>query len=184
MPSEKDPKKPLVGVLLGSDSDFAVMREAAETFESFGVPFEMTVASAHRSSGRAREYAETASERGLKVIIAGAGLAAHLAGFLASATVLPVIGVPLAAGPLQGQDALLATVQMPPGIPVATMGIGAARNAALLAIEILATADGELSKALLDYRRALLDGVVKKAEKLEGELAKFHNYSPPAKNSL
>jgi phosphoribosylaminoimidazole carboxylase PurE protein len=163
---------------MGSDSDYQVMREAAETLESFGVSFEMTVASAHRSPSKARRYAESAAGRGLKVIIAGAGLAAHLAGYLASATILPVIGVPLAAGPLQGQDALLSTVQMPPGVPVAAMGIGGARNAAILAVEILALSDPALAKALLDYRAGMVEGVARKAESLEAQLAKFQNRLP------
>jgi phosphoribosylaminoimidazole carboxylase PurE protein len=161
-----DGKQPLVGVLMGSDSDLPVMGAAAETLRSFGVPFEMTIASAHRSPGLCADYSANASKRGLKVIIAGAGLSAHLAGVLASGTILPVIGVPLASGPLKGVDALLSTVQMPPGVPVATVGLDAARNAAILAVQILSLGDPALAERLSAHKESLARGVAEKAAKL------------------
>ena len=141
---------PQVGIVMGSDSDLKVMEGAMGIFKKFGIPIEMTVASAHRSPQRAAEYAATARERGLKVIIAGAGHAAHLAGVLAAHTTLPVIGVPIDSSCLQGLDALLSTVQMPPGIPVATVSIGkpGARNAAILAVQIMATGDDALGRPI------------------------------------
>jgi len=159
---------------MGSDSDLEAMSGAAEMLEKFGLPYEMTVASAHRSPDRAGRYARTASERGLKVIIAGAGWAAHLAGVLAAETTLPVIGVPLPSSPLNGMDALLATVQMPPGIPVATMalGKGGAQNAAILAAQILALADEKLAGRLTDYKLELARGVEDKAAKVEARIKK------------
>ena len=161
--------KPLVGILMGSDTDLKVMEAAAEMLEELGVPYEMTVASAHRTPDRAGEYSRTARERGLKVIIAGAGWAAHLAGVLAAGTTLPVIGVPIESSPLNGMDALLATVQMPPGIPVATMalGKGGARNAAILAAQILAVSDESLAARLADYKKEMVEGVEKKAAKVD-----------------
>ena len=153
--------KPLVGIIMGSDSDLGIMSEAAKVCEEFGVPFEITVCSAHRSPDRAHEYSTTAIKRGLKVIIAGAGGAAHLAGVTAALTTLPIIGVPI-----NGQDALFSTVQMPPGIPVATVGINSARNAGLLAMQILATSDAKLSKKFADFKKSLAAGVAKKADKL------------------
>ena len=161
--------EPLVGILMGSDSDLKVMEAAAEMLEELGVPYEMTVASAHRTPDRAGEYSRTARERGLKVIIAGAGWAAHLAGVLAAGTTLPVIGVPIESSPLNGMDALLATVQMPPGIPVATMalGKGGARNAAILAAQILAVSDESLAARLADYKKEMVEGVEKKAAKVD-----------------
>ena len=153
--------KPLIGIIIGSDSDLGIMSEAAKVCEEFGVGFEITVCSAHRSPALSHEYAVTAIKRGLQVIIAGAGGSAHLAGVTAALTTLPVIGVPI-----KGQDALFSTVQMPPGIPVATVGIDSARNAGLLAIQILATSDAKLSKKLSDFKKSLADGVAKKAEKL------------------
>jgi phosphoribosylaminoimidazole carboxylase PurE protein len=158
--------EPLVGVVMGSDSDLPVMREAAETLEKFGVPWEMTVASAHRSPERAALYASGARERGLKVIIAGAGWAAHLAGVLAAGTTLPVIGVPLASSPLNGLDALLATAQMPSGVPVAVMALGGARNAAILAVQMLALSDDVLADKLLAHKREMAAGVAEKASKI------------------
>ncbi len=161
--------QPIVGIIMGSDSDLSVMQEAAKVCEEFGVPFEITVVSAHRSPDRAAEYVKTAAGRGLKVIIAGAGGAAHLAGVMATGTTLPVIGVPVGSGALKGLDALLATVQMPPGIPVATVGINGAKNAGLLAVEILAVHDQELREKLAEYKKILAQGVAAKAEKLEAE---------------
>lgn len=161
--------KPQIGIVMGSDSDLPVMQEAAKTCEEFGVAYEITVCSAHRSPHRAAEYAESAVKRGIKVIIASAGGAAHLAGVLAAHTTLPVIGVPIKweAGGLNGIDALFSTVQMPPGVPVATVGINSAKNAALLAIQILATGNPQLVNKLVAYKKSLADGVAKKADKLQ-----------------
>ena len=158
-----------VGIVMGSDSDMGVMQSAADVLKNFGVAFEITVASAHRSPQRAAAWASTAPERGIKVIIAGAGHAAHLAGAMAAHTSLPIIGVPIDSSCLQGMDALLATVQMPPGIPVATMAIGkpGARNAGILAVQILALADAGLSKKLAEYKQDMAAKVEEKARKLE-----------------
>ncbi|SHF10536.1 5-(carboxyamino)imidazole ribonucleotide mutase [Desulfacinum infernum DSM 9756] len=162
-------KKALVGILMGSDSDLSVMEAAAEVLREFGVPFEMAILSAHRTPEQAARYAAEAAERGIKVLIAGAGWAAHLAGVLASKTTLPVIGVPIDSSPLNGMDALLSTVQMPPGIPVATMAIGkgGARNAALFAVQILAVADENLAARLKAYKADMAAGVLKKNEKID-----------------
>ena len=160
---------PKVGIVMGSDSDLKVMEGALSIFKRFGIPIEMTVASAHRSPQRAAEYASTARERGLKAIIAGAGHAAHLAGVIAAHTTLPVIGVPIDSSCLQGMDALLATVQMPPGIPVATVSIGksGAKNAAILAVQIMAAADEAMADELAAFKREMANQVEKKAEKLK-----------------
>ena len=160
---------PLVGIVMGSDSDLDVMNESASVLEKFGVPYEMTVASAHRSPERAAAFAKSAAERGIKVIIAGAGHAAHLAGAMAGYTILPTIGVPIDSSCLQGLDSLLSTVQMPPGIPVATVSLGkpGARNAGILAIQILALGDRELQKKLLAYKTELAKQVELKAKKIE-----------------
>lgn len=146
---------PLVGIVMGSDSDFATMRAAAEVCADFGVPYEVRVVSAHRTPDDMAEYGRSAHERGLRVIIAGAGGAAHLPGMLAAHTPLPVIGVPVPLGHLQGLDALLSIVQMPGGVPVATVAIGQARNAGLLAVQILATADEQLRRRLIAYKQEL-----------------------------
>ena len=151
---------------MGSDSDLSVMEEAGKVLKEFGVPYEITVCSAHRTPDRAHEYATTAVERGLKVIIAGAGGAAHLAGVLAAYTTLPVIGVPIHSK-LDGLDSLLSTLQMPPGIPVATVAIDGAKNAGILAVEILATADDGLVNKLMDYKKKMADAVNEKAKKIE-----------------
>jgi phosphoribosylamine--glycine ligase len=158
-----------VGIVMGSDSDMGVMQSAADVLKDFGVAFEITVASAHRSPQRAAVWASTAPERGIKVIIAGAGHAAHLAGAMAAHTSLPIIGVPIDSSCLQGMDALLATVQMPPGIPVATMAIGksGARNAGILAVQILALADAALAHKLEQYKREMAAKVEQKARELE-----------------
>lgn len=158
--------KPIVGIVMGSDSDLPVMEIAADFLKSMNIPCEMTVASAHRTPKRAAKFASTAQKRGLKLIIAGAGMAAHLAGVLAAHTDLPVIGVPLDASPLNGMDALLSTVQMPPGVPVATMGIGksGAKNAAVLALRILALSDNELSKKLVEFKISMAKEVEEKAK--------------------
>ncbi len=156
---------PLIGIVMGSDSDLPTMSAVGEVLESFGVPYELDILSAHRTPERAREYALSARERGLKVLIAGAGGAAHLAGFLAAHTTLPVIGVPLSNSALKGLDALLATVQMPPGIPVATTAIDGAKNAGLLAIAILALSDEALAERLENFRKEQTEQVLAKSAK-------------------
>lgn len=160
--------KPVVGIVMGSDSDLPVMRAAADFLQSVGIPFELRITSAHRTPEQACEYARTARQRGLKVIIAGAGMAAHLAGVLAAHTTLPVIGVPLDASSLNGLDALLSTVQMPPGIPVATMGIGkaGAKNAAVLAMRILGIDDAALQEKLDQHAHRMADEVAVKNQAL------------------
>jgi len=166
---EKRGTHPLVGILMGSDSDLPVMKAAADFFKEMGISYEMTVASAHRTPEKAMTYARTAQQRGVKILIAGAGMAAHLAGVISSHTDLPVIGVPLDASPLQGMDALLATVQMPPGIPVATMGIGkaGAKNGAVLAARILALEDPKLAARLVGFREKMVREVEEKAKRVE-----------------
>ena len=158
---------PLVGILMGSDSDLPIMRKATDILKSFEIPFEIRVMSAHRTPDRAHEYATTAHTRGIKVLIAGAGVAAHLAGVLAANTPLPVLGVPINSGALQGLDALLATVQMPSGIPVGTLAIDGSKNAALFAVQILATSNAALQQRFLDYKAAMLDEVSAKDEKVQ-----------------
>ncbi|RUM42272.1 MAG: 5-(carboxyamino)imidazole ribonucleotide mutase, partial [Desulfocapsa sp.] len=155
---------PVVGIVMGSDSDLSVMQEAADFLKSLGIKHEIVISSAHRTPDQSAEYAGTAAERGLKIIIAGAGMAAHLAGVLAAHTMLPVIGVPIDASSLGGLDALLSTVQMPPGIPVATMGIGkaGAKNAAVLAARILALDNADLGAALEQHNRNMAEQVAKK----------------------
>lgn len=162
-------QQPVVGIVMGSDSDLPIMKAAAEFLKSMGICYEITVASAHRTPARATEYAKTAQQRGLKVIIAGAGMAAHLAGVLASHTEIPVIGVPLDVSSLGGLDALLATVQMPPGVPVATMGIGksGAKNGGVLAAKILALSDPALGKKLIKFRQEMVREVEEKAKNLD-----------------
>ncbi|MEE8423727.1 MAG: 5-(carboxyamino)imidazole ribonucleotide mutase [Thermodesulfobacteriota bacterium] len=162
-------KKAIVGIIMGSDSDLSVMKEAAKVLSDFKISYEITIASAHRSPERTSKYARSAEERGLKVIIAGAGWAAHLAGVVASETVLPVIGVPIDSSPLKGMDALLSTVQMPGGIPVATVSIGksGAKNAGLLAVEILALGDERLREELKALRKKMAADVEEKAEKIK-----------------
>lgn len=157
-------------ILMGSDSDLPVMEEAAKVLERFGVGCRMTVASAHRTPERAIKLASEARETGIEVIIAGAGAAAHLAGVLASKTTLPVIGVPIDASPLSGMDALLSTVQMPGGIPVASMAIGkaGAMNAGIFAAEILSIKYPELAVKLAEFRREMAEKVEAKAKKVEG----------------
>ncbi|MBF0310766.1 MAG: 5-(carboxyamino)imidazole ribonucleotide mutase [Magnetococcales bacterium] len=165
-------QKAVVGILMGSDSDWEIMRHAGETLKKFAIPFEMSVTSAHRTPRRTHEYASSAQERGLKILIVGAGAAAHLAGVVASETLLPVIGVPLSATDLQGLDALLATVQMPGGIPVACMAIGKAGavNAALLAIHILALENDELRRKLQLYRDDMANAVESRHAALQEKL--------------
>ncbi len=156
--------KPIVSIVMGSDTDLEIMREAALVLETFAVPFEFFLTSAHRTPERTAAYADGAPGRGIRVFIVGAGAAAHLAGVIASRTLLPVIGVPVDSTALQGLDALLSTVQMPGGIPVATMAIGkaGAKNGALLAVGILALADGGLREKLRAYRKRLADEVENK----------------------
>jgi 5-(carboxyamino)imidazole ribonucleotide mutase len=153
---------PLVGVIMGSDSDLEVMRPAVDVLAEFGVAFEVRVVSAHRTPEVLYDYASTAADRGLRVIIAGAGGAAHLPGMTASMTPLPVVGVPVPRPKLDGLDSLLSIVQMPPGIPVATVGIGEARNAGLLAVRILAAANPELRRQLQAFQAELADAVREK----------------------
>lgn len=156
----------IVGVIMGSDSDYPIMKEALDIFTEFGIKYEVRIISAHRTPCEAIRYASEARERGLGAIIAGAGMAAHLAGFLASHTTLPVIGVPIGSGPLQGKDALYSTVQMPPGIPVATMGINGARNAALFACQILALQSKDLQEKLADHRAAMAKKISEKDKEI------------------
>lgn len=160
----------LVGIVMGSDSDAKIMKDAADVLKELGVSYEATVASAHRTPERAATWAKTAADRGVKVIIAGAGQAAHLPGVLAAFTTLPIIGVPIDASPLQGVDALYAIVQMPPGIPVATVGINNARNAGLLAAQMLALSDADLAAKLQAMRQSMAAKVEEKARKVEQEL--------------
>jgi len=159
----------IVGILMGSDSDWEVMSTAAARLDRFGVPYEVMVTSAHRAPDRTAEYARTARERGLKVVIAGAGVAAHLAGVVAAHTTLPVLGVPLESGSLRGIDALLSTVQMPPGVPVGTLAVGkaGAENAAILAVQILAVADAALAAKLSDFKADLARQVDEKNARLQ-----------------
>lgn len=160
--------KPLVGIVMGSKSDKEIMEEAANVLKEFGIPYEMTIASAHRSPKRTAEYASSAIERGIEVIIAGAGSAAHLAGVIASETILPVIGVPIDSSPLNGLDSLLSTVQMPGGIPVAAMAIGKAgsKNAGIFAAQILGLKYPEILEKLTHYKKKLADDVAKAAKEL------------------
>jgi 5-(carboxyamino)imidazole ribonucleotide mutase len=149
----------LVGIVMGSDSDMPVMEKAGAVLDRFGVEYEIEVMSAHRKPARVSEYASSADDRGLKVIIAGAGLAAHLPGVVAAHTRLPVIGVPLYQEGLAGADALYSCVQMPPGVPVATVAIGGAKNAAVLAVQMIATGDEGLAAKLRDYKKELSEGL-------------------------
>ena len=165
--------KPLVGILMGSDSDAPVMSETSRVLKDFGVPHETVIASAHRSPRRTMLYATSAERRGLKVLVCGAGHAAHLAGVVAAHTVIPVIGVPIDSSSLKGLDSILSTVQMPGGIPVATMAIGkgGAFNAGMLAVEILALANPSLKRKLAAYRRKLEKQVAEKDRKLRKSAA-------------
>ena len=160
-------KNPLVGIVMGSDSDLPVMEKAADVLREMGVPYEMDISSAHRLPEKTAEYAKSARERGVEVIIAGAGMAAHLAGVIAAHTTLPVIGVPLKSGALNGVDALYSTVQMPPGIPVATVAIDGAKNAAYLACSILSIKYPEYAEKLDAYREQTRKGLEEKSSKLK-----------------
>ena len=162
---------PVVGVVMGSDSDLGVMRAAVEALAEFGVPVEVRVLSAHRTPVEMLEYARAAAERGLRVIVAGAGGAAHLPGMIAAATPLPVIGVPIAATPLAGVDALLSIDQMPAGVPVATVAVGGGRNAGLLAVRVLAAGDPALRAAMERFQADLADTVRAKDAAVRAEFA-------------
>ena len=166
--------KPQVAIVMGSDSDLEIMREAAKALDGFGIPYEMDVTSAHRSPARTGEFARGAAARGIRVIIAGAGGAAHLAGVIAAESTLPVIGVPIPSTPLGGLDSLLATVQMPAGIPVATVAIGkaGATNAGILAAQMIALADQAIAAKMTDHKRKLAAGVEEKSRKLKAELSR------------
>ena len=157
---------PLVGVIMGSESDLKIMTDAASVLEEFRVPFELTVVSAHRTPQRMVEYATSAVARGLRVIVAGAGGAAHLPGMVAALTPLPVIGVPIAATLLNGTDALLSIAQMPAGVPVATVAVNNATNAGLLAVQILGTADPALRTAMINYKQGLATKVLAAADRV------------------
>jgi phosphoribosylaminoimidazole carboxylase PurE protein len=161
--------KPIVGIIMGSDSDLPIMTETAKQLKQFDIPFEIEISSAHRSPLPTAEYARTAVERGLKVIIVGAGGAAHLAGVVAAETILPVIGVPIDSSPLRGIDSLLSTVQMPGGVPVGTMAVGKAGavNAAVFAAQILAASDPEMAKKLREYKEKLAEKVREKSEQVK-----------------
>src|SRR6202795_4894007 len=164
--------KPRVSIVMGSDSDLDIMRESAKALEEFGIEYEIDVTSAHRSPERTAEFARGTRERGIRVIIAGAGGAAHLAGAIAAHTTLPVIGVPIPSTSLQGMDSLLATVQMPAGIPVATVAIGkpGATNAGILAAQIIGVADAAIAKKLEAHKEKLARGVEEKSKKLQSSL--------------
>ena len=163
---------PLVSIVMGSDSDLEIMREAGKALEPFGIAYEIDVTSAHRSPHRTADYAEKAASRGVRVIIAGAGGAAHLAGVIAAHTTLPVIGVPIPSNSLNGMDSLLATVQMPAGIPVATVAIGkpGATNAGILAAQILALCDAGIAKKMEAHKEKLASGVEEKSKKMQNSL--------------
>ena len=166
--------KPVVSIVMGSDSDLEIMREAGKSLDDFGIPYEIDVTSAHRSPDRTADYARKAADRGIRVIIAGAGGAAHLAGVIAAHTTLPVIGVPISATSLNGLDSLLATVQMPAGIPVATVAIGkpGATNAGILAAQILGVADSAIAQKLHAHKEKLAKGVEEKSKKLKDSSTK------------
>lgn len=159
-----------VAVIMGSDSDFPIVKAAVEKLKSFGVPYEVRVMSAHRTPDAAAEFSKNAAANGFGVIIAAAGMAAHLGGVLAAHTTLPVIGIPIKSAALDGMDALLATVQMPPGVPVATVGINAAANAGVLAVQMLALSDETLAKALADMKQDMAEGVAKKDAALQEQV--------------
>jgi 5-(carboxyamino)imidazole ribonucleotide mutase len=156
-----------VGIIMGSDSDLPVMQEAARMLEHFGISYELTIVSAHRTPQRMFDYATKAPEKGIKVIIAGAGGAAHLPGMVASITHLPVIGVPVKSSNLSGIDSLYSIVQMPPGVPVATMAINGARNAGIMAAQILGAQDENIAQKVKNYKKRLNDEVLEKATRLE-----------------
>ncbi len=162
-----------VAVIMGSDSDFPVVKGALSELKKYGVPFECKVMSAHRTPQLAAEFAANAKKDGFGVIICAAGMAAHLAGVIAGNTTLPVIGIPIKSAALEGMDALLATVMMPPGIPVATVAINGAKNAAVLAVQMLALSDDALAAKLEEEKKAMIDGVIAKDKALQEEVAKI-----------
>jgi 5-(carboxyamino)imidazole ribonucleotide mutase len=160
-------ENPIVGIIMGSDSDLKIMEAAAEVLKQFEIPYEITIVSAHRTPLRMVEYASSAIERGLKIIIAGAGGAAHLPGMIASLTIIPVIGVPIkSSNSIDGWDSVLSILQMPNGVPVATVALNAAKNAGILAAEIVAVSDKHLSNKLIAFKKEMREEVEKKAEKL------------------
>jgi phosphoribosylaminoimidazole carboxylase PurE protein len=165
--------KPVIGIIMGSDSDLPTMQEAVKILKQFEVPYEIGVYSAHRSPHRTAEYVRTARDRGLKLIIAGAGSSAHLAGVTAAETTIPVIGGPIDSSPLSGFDALMSTVQMPPGVPVATMGVGksGATNAAIFAVQVLALSDERFASKLIEYKAQLEKSVAEKSQKVQEQNA-------------
>ena len=176
------PQTILVGIIMGSDSDLKIMKDAADVLKHFEIPFELTVVSAHRTPDRMFDYAKTAKDRGIKVIIAGAGGAAHLPGMVASLTTLPVIGVPIkSSNSIDGWDSVLSILQMPAGVPVATVALDGAKNAGILAAKILAISDDTLSAAILKYKQDLKEAVMEKTGKLsaEGWQNSFDNYQAP-----
>jgi 5-(carboxyamino)imidazole ribonucleotide mutase len=161
---------PLIGIIMGSDSDLPVMQAAADILKEFGIPHEVTVVSAHRTPLRMVEYAQKAKERGLKVIIAGAGGAAHLPGMVASVTTLPVIGVPIkSSNSIDGWDSVLSILQMPNGVPVGTVALNASKNAGILAAEILGTYDETISKKIAGYKKSLAEDVIRKVKKMKDD---------------
>ena len=162
-----------VAVIMGSDSDFPVVKSALSELKKYGVEFECRVMSAHRTPVQASEFADKAVENGFGVIICAAGMAAHLAGVIAGHTTLPVIGIPMKSAALDGMDALLATVMMPPGVPVATVGIDGAKNAAILAVQILAVSDESLALKLAESKKAMADAVIEKDRKLAEKIAEL-----------
>jgi 5-(carboxyamino)imidazole ribonucleotide mutase len=159
--------KPLIGIVMGSDSDLPIMRGAADILEELDIPWEILISSAHRAPEKTADYARQAASRGLAAIIAGAGGAAHLAGVIAAHTVLPVIGVPIASGALNGVDALYATVQMPPGIPVATVAINGAKNAGILAAQLVGIVNPEVQAQIAAYKEKMAQEVTKKSSRLQ-----------------
>lgn len=159
---------PIVGIIMGSDSDLKIMEAAAEILKQFGVAYELDIVSAHRTPMRMMEYATSASDRGLKVIVAGAGGAAHLPGMIASLTILPVIGVPIkSSNSIDGWDSVLSILQMPNGVPVATVALNAAKNAGILAAEILALSDKKISQKLVEFKKEMKEEVEKKARSIK-----------------
>jgi len=163
-------QNPLVAIIMGSDSDLPIMSKAADIFKEFGVHYEIRILSAHRVPTKIKEFVESAEKKGIKVFIAGAGLAAHLPGVIASYTSLPVIGVPLKSGALNGFDSLLSIVQMPPGVPVATVAIDGSKNAALLALQMLAISNHEISGKLKSYKKEMEETVLRKDSELQNNL--------------
>jgi 5-(carboxyamino)imidazole ribonucleotide mutase len=174
--------QPLVGIIMGSDSDLKIMQDAAEILKHFEVPYELTIVSAHRTPLRLVDYATSALDKGLKVIIAGAGGAAHLPGMVASLTILPVIGVPVkSSNSIDGWDSVLSILQMPNGVPVATVALNAARNAGILAAEILGTSDKNLQQKLTDFKLKMKEEVERKAKSLNAEILAVSGESKSSK---